>query len=644
MRRFLVCLSLSIFMILLAGCGHGKSTSSAPASVSVTPSTLSLTAGAVGSVTVQVLNSSGTVVSTSKKTTFTSSNTAAATVSPNGVVCAGTWDANYIVCTPGSTGTSTLTATNGNLSGTATVYTHPRVDRVTIAPATVNCQSVGATQQMAATAFSNGVDVTSSVGPFSWFSNNTSVATIDSNGLATSVAPGSTSVFASVANVSSVPAAYITCAVQSIHLHVANAADTTFTLTASGSTQQLAADITDSAGKAITPGLVWFSTQPAVASVSTTAVATAIGAGTTTVGAACSGTCNIGMAPVYADVVVGSVSGTSSTTIYATGTSATTLIPIDSTANTAGTAITLPSAPNSFVFAPNGAKGYLGSSAGMITLDATANTVSQNTSLPGTVLAVSPDGTRVLVASASAVYAWTSSATETLAITGATAAAFAPDNSRAFILASNGVLYVYFPGSTPLTYALAGVANDVAFLPSSALAYLAGGAPSAITARATCDASLADTKLTPGTPTMVRTTPDDLKLLAADSPGLDVLTRSGSAHPGCPPILSETLNSVNFGQGAFTTRQLIVPPNGSKAYITSNLGMLLVYDVTTGATSTIPLAAGASAFTGGTTLDSTKLYVGASDNAVHLIDVASGADKQQISVSFTPDLVAVKPK
>jgi hypothetical protein len=48
--------------------------------------------------------------------------------------------------------------------------------------------------------------------------------------------------------------------------------------------------------------------------------------------------------------------------------------------------------------------------------------------------------------------------------------------------------------------------------------------------------------------------------------------------------------------------------------------------------------------TGGTTLDSTKLYVGGSDNAVHRIDVASGTDAQQITVSFTPDLVAVRPK
>ena len=87
-----------------------------------------------------------------------------------------------------------------------------------------------------------------------------------------------------------------------------------------------------------------------------------------------------------------------------------------------------------------------------------------------------------------------------------------------------------------------------------------------------------------------------------------------------------------------------------------SLPSLLVYDVTSQTVTSIPLANGAAAFTGGTILNSSQLYVGGSDNAVHRINVAASdpllADEQQIpvlngqstSVAFTPDLVGVRPR
>jgi hypothetical protein len=101
---------------------------------------------------------------------------------------------------------------------------------------------------------------------------------------------------------------------------------------------------------------------------------------------------------------------------------------------------------------------------------------------------------------------------------------------------------------------------------------------------------------------------------------------------------------VDFGVGAFTARQLFLLPDGSEAFVTTNLGQLLGLNLATLTPFTIPLAGGASAFSGGTTLDGKMIYVGASDNTVHRIDPAAGSDVQQISVSFTPDLVAVEPK
>jgi hypothetical protein len=184
----------------------------------------------------------------------------------------------------------------------------------------------------------------------------------------------------------------------------------------------------------------------------------------------------------------------------------------------------------------------------------------------------------------------------------------------------------------------------VKFLPNGVFAYFAGGAAgAAVTAHAACDNSLSDSIAIPGSPAFVRPLPDAGTVLAVDSPCIDVI-KVTTSRVGCPPPLSDAVTSVNLGAGAFTARQLIVLPDGSKAYVTSDLGQLRGLTTSTSTPFTIPLAGGATAFKGGTTLDGTKLYVGGSDNAVHRIDVASGTDAQQIGVSFKPDLVAVRPK
>jgi hypothetical protein len=340
------------------------------------------------------------------------------------------------------------------------------------------------------------------------------------------------------------------------------------------------------------------------------------------------------------------VAGTSATTIYATGTGATSLVPIDSGTNAAGTAITLPSSPNSFLFNPQGTQGFLGSSGGLITLQTPANTVSQNTALPGTVLAVSPDGNRVILAGSNLVTvlgAGTGIATETSSITGATAADFTPDSRSAYILAGSTV-YLWTPGAFR-SASLGGTANDVKFLANGAFAYLAGGAAGpAVTARATCNNTPADTVTTPGVPSFVRSLHDASRVLAVDSPGIDVITPTTSLA-GCPPPLSDVLASVDLGAGGFTARQLIVLPDASKAFVTSNLaGKLLGLKTSDLSLVPVTLANNASALTGGSTLDSKMVYVGGSDNAVHRIDATAGTDAQQMTVSFTPDLVAVRPK
>lgn len=650
MRQAVLILGIIAGLVLCTACGGGSksSSSTAPASIQINPTVLSLNQGDVLGISATVLDANGAAAVNPKQITFTSSNTAIATVTPTtGGVCGGVWDAQNVVCAPGQTGTAQITATSAALTASITVYVHKKVDRVVITTPTTVCKSMGQTLQLSAAAFSNGVDVTSTVGPFNWGSTQTAIATVDTNGLLTAVSPGVGSIFASVSNVSSVPATYTTCAVKSIHVHASGAANTAFTLASLGATQALAADVVDTAGTSISPTLTWVSVNQGVATVSTTGTVTASTPGTTGIIAECSGTCNSGLPPVYSDVAVATVSGTNATTVYAAGTGSTQLIPIDSGTHAAGTQIVLPAQPNSLIFAPLATRGFLGSNSGVIQLDAVANTVTQNTAFPGKVLTISPDGNRLLVADANAVYSvnfGSSGSTDTLAITGATAASFLPDSSRAYIVAGTN-LYIYNVGSTNVgVISLAATAKDVSVVPSSAYAFVANGVANSIVGKAVCDSSTAGIFNTPGTPSQLRFTPDASTILAVDSPGIDVLTRTSLAQPGCPPPLSATLSSANFGQGAFTPNQMIVTSDGSKAYIVSNLPNVLVYNVGTGTTSVIPLANGANGLSISATLDGTQIYVGGSDNNVHRIDPVAGADVQQIPVAFTPNLVSVRPK
>jgi hypothetical protein len=542
-------------------------------------------------------------------------------------------------------GTATITVTNGSVNGTVTVFTHLHVDRVTISPGSINCISSTQTQQMSAHAFNNGADITSSVGPFNWQSSVIDVATVDANGLVTAKTPGQGGIIASVSSVFSPSTPWTTCPVQRVNIHVTGVTDTKFTLAAAASTASLAADVVDSHGLTVSVPLTWSSSAPTVATINSSALVTAVAAGTTGLTASCAGSCNIGLAPVYSNVVVGSVSGSSTTTVYAAGTASTSLVPIDATANTAGTAITLPSMPNSLFFNSLGTTAFLGSSAGYISVDTTTNAVSQNTGVQGTVLAVSPDSNRIIVAGTNTLFVvgiGSGIATETSPIAAATAASFSPDSRGAYIVAGTN-LYFWSPGSFKLI-ALGGPASDVKFLANNAFAYIAGGASGpAVTARAACDNSLADTVITPGVPNLVASLPDASAVVAADSPGLDVIAVTTN-RVGCPPPLSDALTHLTYGVAAFTPKQLIVLTDGTRAYETGSPGQLLGVTTSSSTPFIIALANGATPLTGGATLDATKLYVGGSDNNVHRIDVASGTDAQQISVSFTPNLVAVRPK
>jgi hypothetical protein len=642
----------------LSGIPPTSSTANVPVKINVSPTSLSLNLGNVDQLTPTAVNAINSPISTLVTFTYTSSNPSQVTVSPSGLVCAGRWDANFVNCTGAGAGTAQITAAAAGLvSDPVPVYVHQPITAVTVSPSLVDCRSQGQTQQMTVQAFSGATDITSTVGPFQWSATDFGVVTFDATtlGLVTAKGPGRTNIYAQLGGVnavSSAPAIFVTCPVQSIVLHLASGPATAATMN-TGDQVALAADVLDTHGTALSNvSLTFPSNNPSVATVANNTVV-AFDAGTAAITAACNPPgCNPNLFPIYSNVFTATVNGTSATTVFAASTTGTSLVPIDTTTNTAGSIITLPSTPNSILEAPLAANIYLGSSGGLIRVDAAANTATTiSASITGQILVIAPDGSTQVTSDQAAgkVFVVTGTGATSLNIPGATQTAFNPDGTKVFIVTNTGSLVVFSTTATQKNITLPATAHDVAVLSSGWFTYLTQ--TGAIAARATCDSSLQQT-VAANDPTFLAPVPDGSKMLAVDPPALDVVTVN-STGAGCPPLGGNNANSVaskDLGAGDFTARQLIVLPDSSKAYVVTNLNKLLVYNIATGAASSIPFAGGVECFSGGATLDSKTLYLGCSDNTVHRIDVAAATDAQQIVLTtdptkvFTPDLVVVRRK
>jgi hypothetical protein len=674
----------------LSGCGGGDTSTTVdtpPATVTLSPSTLSMDRGAVVQLFVTVQDAEGNIL-LGQTPTFNSSNTAVVTVSNNGLLCAGTWDSltTPVVCTPAAaSGTSNLTATAGGItSNVVVVSVHEHVDNITLSPASVDCLSQNGTQMFTATAFSGGVDITSTVGTFSWQSGNVNVATLDKAGPSTTPAlnanqaifkavhSGVTNISASISGTNSVPASFTTCSPATISIHTTDTPPVTSFSIATGSSaaKQLAADVVDTAGATITElPLLWFSSQPAVATVDSTGKVTGVAPGVSVITASCTPeSCNPGTGQAaYSNPVTATITGTATnTTVYATTTTApasgghTDLIPIDSSNNTAGTAIALPTDAtiNSLLIDTGGTRAYLGSSQGLVQVDlATNSVISTVANAPGKALTVSPNGQFIVTSDTGAgrvyVYDAVNSLVTTLNIAGATGASFTRDSFKGYIVAGS-TLYQYSPSLTLRTIPMSAVANDVAVNSSGQFAYTAGGEAGSVAARSTCrnDSTWApeDSVATGSSPDLiVSASTGALLAVEGGSSEMDQVTptiTAPAAGTSCPPTLADALASADwtgFGIASFTPRQIIVTPDGAKAYVTSDQTVLLGYDVAANTTFTVATSGGTTTFNGGALISSTKVYVGGSDNQVHVIDVATSTESATVSLSFTPNLVAVRP-
>jgi len=594
-----ICIIGSLIAVL-TGCSSSSPTRATsfpvPAKIVLAPAAaVSLDVGSTTQTfTATPQNNKGTTVTT--PVSFLSSNTSVVTIASNGLACAGTWDSltSPQICTPGPVGVAEITATSHGISSQpTTVYVHQHIDNISISlvpgqtlPAGP-CFSKGQIVNYQATALSRGLDVTASVGPFSWQALTSTVTTLKPASVSAPVSgllpgqvqalantPGVTQVVASVGGVNSLPLDFVTCAVQSIALSVTGSSTNSINVTAGGS-KTVVATVIDTLGNTITGvPLTWSSSQSATVGASSAGSVTTPKAGGATVIASCTPpTCNIGfqpLLPIYpesaVDVVVAPATTTTTTsaaeTIYvsSTGVSSSgdcttttgcfsTLVPITAPANTVGTSVTLPATPNSLVFDRQGAKAYLGTDFGflgsrglMAVTPGTPPSVSEFKGVIGKVLTVSPDGKNVILSGADpnalpapgssappastqvTVFDTTSSSGTVLPIAGATAADFSPDNLKALIVAG-AILYVHSTQDALKKISLTAPANDVSFSPEGAFGFLAGGSStSSVSAVTTCGLSAGLT-----TNVVLPGPASFLKALPRDSPNLADPPTTGTA-------------------------------------------------------------------------------------------------------------------
>ncbi len=236
-----------------------------PDSVAVLPAEGTIAAlGDTLRLTAEALDANGQSVA-GAEFAWESSDDAVATVDASGLV------------TAAGNGMATITASAGEVTGSATVAVVQEVGAVAIAPTADTLVAFGDTVRFSAEAQdANGHPMLGAM--FDWTSGDTLVATVDSAGLATAVAAGEAEVTATSAGVTGVAQLTVVAPVATT---VAVSPDTV-AFTALGQTALLASEVRDQVGRPMADvAVAWASGDTTVAVVGSAGLVTAVGYGAT---------------------------------------------------------------------------------------------------------------------------------------------------------------------------------------------------------------------------------------------------------------------------------------------------------------------------------------------------------------------------
>ena len=448
-----------------------------------------------------------------------------------------------------------------------------------------SCQSQATTGQLAARVYENAStslanNVSCQVGHLSYVAQTPSIVTIDQNGVATAQQPGSTVITANISNAGSSAGFFSTCPPTSIKLSIPgnNGTSSSSIIVNPNNTQPITSLATDQYGTVLTGlSLEFESTTPTTIPAVAAGTVTPIFPGAAAITAVCQPpSCNpspfnqIGLfgngKPVTSNPITITAPGINSTNLYIASTNSLYLIPVDFTQPQIGAPVRLPFQPNSMVISDDGSTIYMGSSVELMTFSALSNSLSnQDTTVTGSVLAVSPDGSTLVITDPIRQFVYLYSANGTGGIQTqyggvGTHAVFSPDSQTVYITlgdynAATGVttpnnqllVHSQFTGWYATTSSQA--TTDVALAVPTVGAFFAGNPT---TARSYCPV----TTVTGGTPTTSSTTTN---VFYPDA-GLNLST----------PVVADRIATTNDGlhllgatATAFTDALLFTPASGS---------------------------------------------------------------------------------
>ncbi len=362
--------------------------------------------------------------------------------------------------------------------------------------------------------------------------------------------------------------------------------------------------------------------------------------------------------PVTSNPITVTTPGTNSTLLYIASTQSRYLVPVDFTTNSVGTPIQLPYVPNSMVISNDGSNIYMGSATELMVFGTATNALTkQDTTVPGNVLAVSPDGTTLVISDPirQLIYLYSST---TGALSGpsqggvATHAQFSPDSQTVYITTTNTnqiLVHSTFTGWTTVNTP----GTDVAVTVPSVGAYLAGPSTNGVsycpsTTTSSDGLTVLDNAFYPvadtGAPAIDRiaATNDGHHILGATTANIVDLGFGGGLPIGaCPAVIPPTFftsyrtatSTAPLGGITATAINGVIPTSDSSLAIvtyTGTGGVLPTYAPSAtgaGAITNVPLmtaanqAAPIAPVAGVISSDNSTIYVGTTgDNSVHLID------------------------
>ena len=198
-----------------------------------------------------------------------SSSTAAAMIDVNGLL------------TGVAAGSTTISATLGSVTKSTTVTViAPTIASISVTPVGLTL-GIGINQQYTATATYSDGSTQDLVSGVTWSSSSTSVATINSSGLANTLAAGTTTITATVGSLSDTS----TLTIVPAHLTSIEVSPSTPSI-ALGTTQQFTAvGNFDDGSTQLLPSVTWSSSPIGISTIDAFGLATAVGTGTTTISA-----------------------------------------------------------------------------------------------------------------------------------------------------------------------------------------------------------------------------------------------------------------------------------------------------------------------------------------------------------------------